>query len=526
MNDMIWIILALIGGLVLGWVGCSLVLGSRKVAEAERQRADSAQADAQVAQARGEADAARLEASQARTELARNETEVERARSEAAEARATAAEVGALLARQEALTAKAESERDAALEQAEQLRIDRQTMMDSYKSMSADALAKQTATVEAAASQRLQATEQLMTPMRLSLEKLDSRLTEIEKERAGIAADMASQVRTVQLTGEQLRKETSALVSALRKPQVRGTWGELQLQRAVELAGMVEHCDFITQDRALANDKGIRPDMKVNLAGGKFVYVDAKTPLESFLNAELAGSDSERSQHLATYAKRVRGHIDQLATKAYWKADAHTPEFVILFLPSEALLSTALEQSPDLIEHGAARNVMLATPVTLITMLRSVAYGWSQEVLAESAKEISQLGRDLYDRLGKMGSHFDRLGRSLETSVKSYNDAIGSLESRVMVSARRFRDLKVSEEGLGELHQITTGTRSISAPELVSDAVSIPALIGRTLVPVPSTSEEAALEYAADERRSTRERELAELMTGERTVIGQQAVAG
>ena len=484
--NIVWIVAALIFGVLLGWLAGYLQLSARNTAHQERGRADSAHAEAQVAQARTEAASARAEAAQARAELSRTETEIEKARFEAADARADAAESQAALARQEALTSKVEVERDSVIEQAEKLRQDHDAMLNSYKSLSSEALDKQTKTVEESAAQRLAATEQLMNPMRLSLEKLENRLTDIEKERVSISTEMANQVRSVQFTGEQLRKETSALVTALRRPNVRGAWGELQLKRVAELAGMVDHCDFVTQETSSTDDATIRPDMKVNLAGGKFVYVDAKTPLESFLNAEMTDSEDERAKQLANFAKNVRGHIDTLAAKAYWKADSATPEFVILFLPSEALFSVALQQAPDLMEYAAGKNVMLASPTTLITMLRTMSYAWTQELLAESAKEVSELGRELYERLGKMGSHFDRLGRSLDASVKSYNDAIGSLESRVLVSARRFRDLKVSEDDLGELNPILTGTRPVAAPELVASAVEIPALIGRTLNPVLS----------------------------------------
>lgn len=478
--SIVWILVSVAGGILLGWLACYFVMSARKTAEAERGRADTAQAETKIAQAGTDAATARAEAAQARSELANAKADVETIRAEAAQAYTQAAEIQAQLARQEALVTKIEVERDAALEQANELRRDRETMLNSYKSLSAEALEKQTKTVEESAAQRLQATEQLMTPMRLSLEKLENRLTQIEKERVSISTEMASQVRSVQFTGEQLRKETSALVTALRKPQVRGTWGEVQLKRVAELAGMLDHCDFVTQESASTDDAKIRPDMKVNLAGGKFIYVDAKTPLEAFLNAQMTDSEDERATQLAAFARHVRTHIDQLSAKAYWKADAGTPEFVVLFLPSEALASAALDQSPDLIEHAASKNVILATPTTLIAMLRAISYAWTQEVLAESAKEVSQLGRELYERLGKMGSHFDRLGRSLESSVRSYNEAIGSLESRVLVSARRFRDLKVSEDDLNELSAIQSGTRSISAPELVASAVEVPALIGRS----------------------------------------------
>ena len=482
--SMIWTVVALVGGVILGWVACYLLLAARRISANERNRADSAQANSEAA-------TARAEAAQARAELSRMETSVERARLEVAEARQAAAEIEARLARQEALTSKVEVERDAAVEQAVELRRGHEEMLNSYKTISADALERQTKTVEESAAKRLEATEQLMTPMRTSLEKLEARLTEIEKERAGLAAEMSSQVRSVQLTGEQLRKETSALVTALRKPTVRGAWGEVQLKRVVETAGMIDHCDFYTQQSTSVDDRTVRPDMKVQLAGGKFVFVDAKTPMEGFLDAEMAESDEVRAQYLATFAKRVRTHVDQLSSKAYWKADVGSPEFVILFLPSEALFSVALDQAPDLIEYAGAKNVILATPFTLIAVLRSISYAWTQELLAESAKQVSQLGRDLYDRLSKMGSHFDHLGRSLESSVKCYNEAVGSLEKRVLVSARRFRDLGVSEDELDDLTPITTGIRSITAPELVTSAAEVPALIGRGLSLIPSDDQQS-----------------------------------
>ncbi|MDR2930556.1 MAG: DNA recombination protein RmuC [Propionibacteriaceae bacterium] len=479
MTDTAWIVVALIGGILIGVLATYLVTTARRSADTERARADTAQDDAEAAQARADAAAARAEAAQARAEVARGVADVERSRAEAADARTTTAETQAALARQEALTDKAIGERDAALEQAEKLRQDRETMVNSYKLASQEAIDKQTKAVEASAGQRLQATEQLMAPMRSSLEQLQSRLTQMEKDRVAASVEMTDQVRSVQQTSEMLRKETSALSTALRRPHVRGAWGELQLKRVVELAGMVDHCDFVTQESSAVDDTDIRPDMRVNLAGGKFVYVDAKTPLEGFLNAEMAETEDDQARQLATFARHVRGHIDKLSAKTYWKADSATPEFVVLFLPSEALASTALEQQPDLIEHAASKSIILATPTTLIAMLRTIAYAWNQEVLADSAREISQLGRELYDRLGKMGSYFDRLGRALDTSVKAYNETVGSLEARVLVSARRFRDLKVADETLADMKPVTSATRPVAAAELVSSATEVPAMIGR-----------------------------------------------
>ncbi|MDR0285782.1 MAG: DNA recombination protein RmuC [Propionibacteriaceae bacterium] len=469
MNDIGWIVVALLGGIVLGWVACSLLQATRRGTAAERLRADSATAEARVARAAGEAADARAEAAAARAELARAETETERARYEVADARADTAEYQALLARAEAATTKAAGERDLAISEAEGLRRDRETLANSFRALADEALTRQTATVEQSAAQRLAATEQVLTPLRGSLEKLEARLTGIEKERAGLSAEMVTQVRHVQATGEILRRETSALVTALRKPTVRGAWGELQLKRVVELAGMVDHCDFVTQESAANETGGIRPDLKVNLAGGRFVYVDAKAPFEGYLDAQAAATDDERARGLATFARRVRTHVDLLAAKTYWKADPATPEFVVLFLPTEVWLMTALAETPDLVEYAATKNVMLATPTTLITLLRAVAYGWDQAQFTQSAREVWQLGRELYERLGKLGSHFDRLGRALETSVRSYNDAVGSLEGRVLVSARRFRDLRVTAEELAAVVPITTAGRPLTAEELVTN---------------------------------------------------------
>jgi len=454
----VWIFVAFVVGIALGWLVHSALAGARRDAGRERDRADAAQTKA---------------------ELAKADAGVEQARGEAAEARRELAEAQTLLARQGALTAKADVERDAAREQADELRRDREAMLDRYKALSAEALDKQSKSVEQSAEQRLKATESLLAPMKQSLEQLQTRLGEMDRQRAGLTASMGEQVKAIQATGDQLRRETSALVSALRRPQVRGAWGELQLKRAVEIAGLVDHTDFVTQD-ATATDQGdIRPDLRVDLAGGKFVYVDAKTPLEAFLAASEATSESEQVAQLAHFVRHVRTHIDQLAGKAYWKAESGTPEFVVLFLPAEALASTALEQSPDLIEYAAAKNVILATPTTLIALLRTVSYAWSQQVLADSAREISQLGRDLYERLGTMGSYFDSLGRALSSSVTSYNKAMASLESRVLVAARRFRDLKVSEDDLDQPGLVEAPVRALTAVELTESAAEATPLIGR-----------------------------------------------
>ncbi|MDR1712204.1 MAG: DNA recombination protein RmuC [Propionibacteriaceae bacterium] len=403
-----------------------------------------------------------------------------RADSAAAEVREESARRFEELADAKARAAAAFAERDAARARAEEIAADREELSNRFKVMSAEIVEKQSKASEATAEQRLQATQALLEPVRESLDKFNSRLTEVEKERASMTAELRGQVAEVKLTGEQLRRETNALATALRKPQVRGAWGEMQLKRVAELAGMLEHCDFVEQEssRTSAGDH-IRPDMKVMLAGGKFVYVDSKVPLSAFLDAHETDDERERAQKLTVFAKNVTNHIDGLSKKDYFKADTATPEFVVLFLPSEALAAEALTQLPDLFEYAHRKNVVLATPTTLIAMLRTVAYSWKQSALADSAKEVFELGRELYDRLGILGKHFDKVGRSLGTAVTAYNEAVGSIEGRVFPTARKLRDLQVTDKELEPIQQSDAGVRALSAPELVSDAIVVPSIIGR-----------------------------------------------
>jgi len=458
-----YLVLALLGGLVLGVLAGALlssVLGrSRRDADAAAARSDLAQA--------------RTDAAQVRTEVARAQAETAQARVEAATAQAEAAEVSAEVAR-------AAAQRDAALERARDLAADRETMVNSFKVLSTETLDRQGKVADANAEARLRATEQLMAPVRETLDRFSSRLTEVEKERVAMTTDLRAQVSAVRQTGETLRRETGALITALRKPQVRGSWGETQLKRVAEIAGMVERCDFEVQVTGKADDKTVRPDMRVNLAEGKHLYVDAKVPLSAFLDAAEAADDEQlRAEHLTRYGRHVKSHVDALSAKQYWKA-AETPEFVVLFLPNEAFFAVALEQVPDLYDYAAARNVVLATPTTLIGMLRAVAYGWKQAALAESAAEVFRLGRELHEKLGLMGSRMDKLGRALRSAVTAYNETVATVEGTVLVRARRFRDLKVSETELASLTGLDDPVRQIQARELVEDAVGVAPLVGRT----------------------------------------------
>ncbi len=273
------------------------------------------------------------------------------------------------------------------------------------------------------------------------LARLGDQLRDLHHDRATWQGQLSAQVEGMRHQTDVLRQETAALSTALRKPQVRGQWGELQLRRAVELAGMVDHCDFVEQVRL--EDGAQRPDLVVRMAGGRSVAVDAKVPMAAFLDASHADEDVAREAALARHARHVRTHVDQLAAKRYWRALGDSPEFVVLFLPVEAMLSSALETDRDLIEYAAQRHVVLATPTTLIALLRTVAHGWMHEALAEQADEILSLGRELHERVSTMSDHVDRLGRSLNGAVSAYNSAVGSLESRVLVTARRFEDLGI-----------------------------------------------------------------------------------
>lgn len=302
--------------------------------------------------------------------------------------------------------------------------------------------------------------------VREGLDRLQDQLQDLGHDRVAWQAAFAQQVTDMRHTTESLRRETSSLATALRKPQVRGQWGELHLRRTVELAGLVDHCDFAEQVRY--DDGRLRPDLVVTLAGGRAIAVDAKAPLEAFLDA--AGSDDPAAHDAALQrlGQHVRKHVSDLGSRRYWEAMAQAPEFVVLFLPGETILHAALEAVPDLHEHAARHNVVLATPSTLIALLRTVAQGWQHEALNARAEEVQRLGQELHSRLGTVAGHLDKVGRALGTAVTSYNQAIGSLEGRVLVSARRFTDLAVTNDELPAPRQVESAPRALSAPELAA----------------------------------------------------------
>lgn len=361
----------------------------------------------------------------------------------------------------------------AAEQRAEITAADRDGLADRFKSLSADALNLQQLRADRAAERTVTDTQRLLTPVSQALDKLEHRLAEVERERASMTASLGKQVDLVNAAGEGLRRETASLVTALRKPQVRGAWGEVQLRRVVELAGMVEHCDFEVQATTRATGQPLRPDMTIRMAGDRCVHVDAKTPLSAFLDAAGTDDPEQRATHLAHFARNVRGHIDDLSSKAYWRTATDSPEFVILFLPSDAFLQAALDEMPDLHEYASRRNIVLADPAVLIPMLKVIALAWRQQDVARSAAEVAALGRDLHDRLATLSNHLDRLGRSLTGAVKSYNSAVGSLETRVLVSARRFEEMGVTTSEVASPAPVQDATRPLTAPELTDPLASV-----------------------------------------------------
>jgi len=306
-------------------------------------------------------------------------------------------------------------------------------------------------------SNRQQAIQNLVKPLEDSLHKVDGKIEQLEKARSGAYARLDEQLKSLLGSQARLETETGNLVRALRAPAVRGRWGEIQLRKVVEMAGMVNYCDFVEQETA---DSGrLRPDMIVKLPNGRNIVVDSKAPLQAYLESLEAEDDAERKALLQHHARQIRNHLQKLSAKNYWEQFQPTPEFVVLFLPGETFFSAALNQDPGLIEAGVDQRVLLATPTTLIALLRSVAYGWRQEQLTENAEEISRLGRELYDRLATLSGHFVTMGKGLERAVDSYNKGMASLDSRVLVSARKFKEL-----GAGSSKEIEAITAMDKAP--------------------------------------------------------------
>lgn len=316
--------------------------------------------------------------------------------------------------------------------------------------------------------QRQKAVDDMVKPINESLMKVGTHLTELEKTRVEAYTEVRTQFEMLSTTQKQLRDETGKLVRALRSPSVRGRWGEMQLKRVVEISGMLEHCDFEQQSSVNTEDGRLRPDLIVRLPGGKNIVVDSKAPLEGYLNALEAGDDETRKEYMALHARQIRDHMTKLSQKGYWDQFQPAPEFVIMFLPGEMFFSSALEQDPHLIEEGVGQRIVPASPTTLIALLRAVSYGWRQEKIAENAQKISILGRDLFERLCAYAEHMTKVGRSLDSAVKAYNKAVGSLESRVLVTGRKFVELGVvsEERRIEDLEPIEQTPRHFTLPTL------------------------------------------------------------
>ncbi len=310
---------------------------------------------------------------------------------------------------------------------------------------------------------RQKAVENLVDPVRESLNKVDAQIQQMEKERINAYGGLRQQVESLITTQKELQSQTGNLVRALRTPNVRGRWGEIQLRRVVEIAGMLPYCDFAEQETITGESGRLRPDLVVKLPGGKRVVVDAKTPLQAFLDAFETTDEDTRRTCLLNHARQVRDHINTLSGKKYWEQFESTPEFVVMFLPGETFFSAALEQDTGLIEHGVLNRVIPASPTTLIALLKAINYGWNQEKLARNAHEISALGRELHERLRKLATHITAVGTNLDRAVESYNQAVGSLENRVLVSARKFAELGASvPEEIPQLDPIETTARALT----------------------------------------------------------------
>jgi DNA recombination protein RmuC len=393
--------------------------------------------------------------------------------------------VGWLASRPAHTRLQTELEKDRAIH-AERLRAYQDAeakLRDAFTALSAEALKNNNEQFLSLAETRLQQTksetaadidarrksiEDLLAPMAKTLEQVDREIRESERRRLETGAALLEKIAALDTVGHDLRAQTQRLVDALKRPGVRGRWGELQLKRVVELAGMVEHCHFTEQETIATENGRIRPDVVVNLPGGKHVVVDAKVPLDAYLRAIEATDEETRQRLLADHARQVRTHIAQLSAKNYFEKVPTTPEFVVMFLPGEMFFSAALEQDPLLIEFGVDRRVIPASPTTLIALLRAVAYGWQQEAMEENARKISELGKSLYEAIRALASHFATLGAKLHGSLEAYNQAVGSLEGNVLVKARKFRELHAANGGeeIKPLEPIDRVPRMLQAPEL------------------------------------------------------------
>ncbi|MDE3180703.1 MAG: DNA recombination protein RmuC [Acidobacteriota bacterium] len=454
MNAWIVLVIGLIAGAVVGWLWTKTRVESRL-------HSGQITAEGRIKAAEGTIGELRVQAAEMPALRERLRTE-ENARV-AAETRLQQAEVN--LAGQRRLVGDAEAK-----------------LADTFRALAAEALKSndqhfialakstfETAQEQAKGDLEKRQTEigALVNPLKESLGRYEQAIQQMEKARLTAYVSLEEQLRSLSTINQQLQKETGTLTNALKGgPQVRGRWGEMTLRRAAELAGMAEHCDFEEQETFTTETCRLRPDMVVNLPGGRRIAVDAKAPLEAFLQVASATSDGERAAALARHGQLVRDHMNKLASKAYWDQFEQNPEIVVLFLPGESFFSVALEQDHELMEDGMKKRVVLATPTTLVALLKAAAYGWRQESVEQNTREISELGKQLYDRLRTFLDHFAKVGGALGRAVAAYNDAAGSLESRVLIPARKFKDLgAASGQELGEANPVEATPRELAVPE-------------------------------------------------------------
>ena len=462
--DAITVLLALIAlaaGTALGW---ALARG--------RTAADEAGRAAGQASVAAERDAARAETAQLR-----------------AERDTIAAELRAAEARVASTEATLAAERRSTADKIELLERAQAGLKETFDSLAKDALRHNNEQFLDLADTRL---KQAGAPLTETLTKVETQMREIEKERAGAQRALTDQIERVRLSGDELKRETAALVSALRKPQARGRWGELQLRRCVEFAGMTDRCDFTEQTTVQTADGALRPDLVVRLVGGKSIVVDSKVTLAAYLEAHDAVDDAVREERLAAHARHLRNHVDQLAAKAYWSQFSPAPEFVVLFVPGDAFLAAALDydRTGDLLDYAFGKKIHIATPTTLISVLRTCAYAWQQDALAANAREVFDLGRELYLRISKLGAKVETLGKRLGSTVGAYNETVASLESRVLPQARKLRDLKVVDDDLAEPRPVEEAVRPVAAAELVAAAEE-----SRAVVALPATQLDRLEDY-------------------------------